>query len=413
MEFGLLGERTGYACARLAHSMFGGYEYSMKAISPSELRDYVLEGDFKGINITEPYKEAVLPMCDELSPMAKKLRSVNVIIKDKNGRISGYNTDYNALLYAISRAGLRFNGKKVLIYGDSGYAKAACEAAEYHSARQIVRLSKWGSNSLDRLKDHTDAHIIINASYVGMYPNNGQNIINLDMFPQCEGVVETIHNPIRSALLLSASDKGVPYSDPVAMLAAKAKYTSELFVDRMVADERIQPVVCRMRREMSNIVLVGMPGCGKTMLGKSLAQKMDRGFLDIDTIIEQRSGVPVGKIIEKEGEASFRNMEAKIISNIGKQTGKVIAVGSGAVLAECNYPNLKQNGVIIFLDRSIARLMPGGKPSAGSIAKLERVYSQRLPRYLHFADCTVDNNGTIQQTAEKVLKEFLREADEY
>ena len=413
MEYGLIGQATWNSFAKLAHSQFGEYEYILHSIAPHQLASFVRQTPYKGINVGEPYKESVVPFCDALSPEAREMACVNTILRDKNGKLTGYNTDYKAMLYMIDRSGIRLGGKKVLIYGDSGDGRAARMAAEYMGARECVLLSRRLPGGFAQLREHLDAQIVVHTAQMGQYIQTSRSLVNLELFPQCEGVIETFYSPLRSSLLLAAKERGIPATDPIFMLAAKIKYASELFTGRMVADERIRHAARKLKREISNIVLIGMPGCGKTAAGKYLAQKLGRGFLDVDTVIEQRSGVPVSRIIEREGESAFRNLEARTIANVGKQTGKVISAGSGAVLAECNYGALKQNGVIVFLERPVAKLALHGKSTPGQIQKLEQIYAQRLPRYLHFADCTVDNADQIPQSCERILEAFLTYVDDF
>ncbi len=400
MEYGLIGQNITNNYAGYAAGWLGVHDYGLTALSPHQLGNYLKTTQFKGLNISEPYKTAAVTFCHTLSDQAREIGSVSIILKSPDGILTGYNCDTNAIEYMVRRAGMDFSGNKVVIYGGGGTGRSAAAAAKVLGAANVVLISRTGEIGFDDIRDHTDATYIINATPRGMFPNNGHSLVNLDLFPGCRGVVETIYNPIRSALLMDAMGRGLPCCDPLDMYAALTIYSARLGGLNFYAED-IPKMRDHLKRKVTNIVLIGMPGSGKTAIGKYISQKLERGFLDMDTVIEQRTGQPVAAIIDRDGEAAFRNLESRAISNVGRQTGKVIVAGPGAVLSESNYPPLKQNGLIFFIDR------PDYKPGVKMPAKKSnQLYTSFLPRYRRFADDTIENNSTVANAGDRLLSAF-------
>jgi shikimate dehydrogenase len=285
--------------------------------------------------------------------------------------------------------------------------RAVAEAARRLGARVVT-----DAGGIGRAACNADADLIIHAAYPGMFPIFGRSRVSLGLFPRCQGVVETGMHPLRSALALSAREQGLPVTQPLWMLAQRARLSAQLFLGASIPETRLTPAVQTLSQQMHNVVLLGMPGCGKTAVGRVLARTTGRGFLDADMVMEQRSGLAIRRLLAREGEAAFRDMEAKTLSRLGRQMGKIIVAGAGAVLAECNYGHLKQNGIIIFLDRPLERLSPKSRALAGQQGKLEQLRVQRMGRYLHFCDAQIENDGPLDAVADRVWHAFQAIAGE-
>lgn len=402
MRCGLLGKKLGHSYSPQIHSHLGDYSYDLFEKTPEELEDFLRHGDFTGLNVTIPYKKDVIPFCDELSDRAQKIGAVNTIVRRPDGTLIGHNTDYFGFQSMVARSGLKVVGKKVLVLG-SGGASATAVAVLRELGADVVVISREGENNYGNLNKHTDASVIVNATPVGMYPNTGVSPVELDLFPALEGVLDIVYNPSRTQLLLDAERKGLITENGLWMLVAQAKESAEWFTDRQINDDRIGKIHEILRRQMENIVLVGMPGCGKSTVGGMLAALLHKKFVDIDAEIVKQAGMSIPEIFQKSGEDGFREWETQVLTQIGKESGLVIATGGGAVTRSENYPLVHQNGRIIWLKRSIHSLPTDDRPLSQK-NRLEEMYAVRKPMYEAFSDCAVVNDGDLNETVKQILE---------
>ena len=406
MEYGLLGERLGHSFSPQIHRDLAGYDYQLLPTPPEAVEDLFARRAFQGLNVTIPYKRTVMPLCDEIDPRAAAIGAVNTVV-NQNGRLTGYNTDIDGFLYMARRAGVDMAGKKVVILGSGGTSRTARAAAGELGAREIVTVSRHGEDNYQNLSRHADAQVLVNTTPVGMYPNWGQSPVSLESFPALEGVLDVVYNPLRTALLLQAEERGLPCSCGLPMLVAQAKRAAELFTGQNIDDSRAEAVLHGLRGQLTNIVLIGMPGCGKTTVGRALAGKLGRTFVDLDEEIVRRAGTSIPEIFAREGEAGFRERESALVREFGERTGLVVSTGGGVVTRRENYIPLKQNGLLLHLRRDPASLPTDGRPLSQATAP-EELWRRRAPLYAAFADGEIDNNGTFAGTLEQIEKEMTK-----
>jgi len=401
MNCGLLGRKLGHSYSPQIHSHMGEYTYSLFEKEPEALADFLKNGDFTGLNVTVPYKKEVIAYLDVLSPLAQELGAVNTIVR-REGKLIGHNTDYFGFETMLKASGLAVNGKKVLVLGSGGASNTAVAVLKRHKANVIV-ISRSGENNYGNLQLHEDAAVIVNTTPVGMYPNTGVAPVDLDCFPRLEGVLDVIYNPARTQLLLDAESRGIVAMNGLKMLVAQAKEAAEWFTGKKVSDERIDQVHRILKSQMENIVLIGMPGSGKSTVGAILAKKCGKRLLDGDAEIVKLAGKTITEIFTESGEAGFRALETQVLAQLGKQSGLIIATGGGCVTKEENYPLLHQNGTVFCLDRALDALPTDGRPLSQS-TKLTEMYRVRKPMYDRFADHHIDNNGAAEAAADTILK---------
>ncbi len=401
MKCGLLGQKLGHSYSPQIHSHLGEYSYALFEKEPEELAVFLRNGDFTGLNVTIPYKKEVIPYLDELSPRAEKLGAVNTIVR-RDGKLIGHNTDYFGFETMVKSSGLTVSGKKVLVLGSGGASNTAVAVLKEMGARVVV-ISRSGENNYSNLDWHRDTAVIVNTTPVGMYPENGVAPVDLSVFPALEGVLDVVYNPARTALLLQAEEQGLVAQNGLLMLVAQAKESAEWFTDSTISDTRIWEIHRILRRQMENVILIGMPGCGKSTIGKALAQRTGLHFVDADTVIEERAGMSVPRIFGAEGEAGFRQWETQVLSDLGESSGLVIATGGGCVTQPRNYPLLHQNGTLLWLQRNLDKLPTDGRPLSKT-GRLAEMYQVRRPMYEVFADLTVDNNGDLETTISQILE---------
>ena len=401
MKCGLLGRKLGHSYSPQIHGRLGDYSYELFEKEPEELEDFLKNGDFTGLNVTVPYKKDVIPFLDELTPRAKRLGAVNTVIR-REGKLIGHNTDYFGFLTMVRSSGLEVAGKKVLVLGSGGASNTAVAVLEELGAEVRV-ISRSGEFNYGNLHLQEDAALIVNTTPLGMYPNVGVSPVDLDRFPRLEGVLDVVYNPARTRILLDAEQRGIVAMNGLLMLVAQAKEGAEWFSGREISDEAIPAIHTSLRQQMENIILIGMPGCGKTTLGKALAEKLGKKFLDADLVLEARSGRKIADIIPREGEEAFRAMETEILADLGKQSGLVIATGGGCVTRERNYPPLHQNGTIFWLQRDPEKLPTEGRPLSQT-QKLADMYRIRKPLYEAFADRSIDNDGDPNSAISQILE---------
>ena len=409
IAYGLIGERLGHSYSPRIHRFFGDYDYRLYPTPLPDVEALLRGKRFRGLNVTIPYKQAVLPFCDGLSPEVQAIGSANTLV-NRDGRIYAYNTDLAGMLSMLDRAGIGLTGRKVVILGSGGTSLTAQAACRARQARETVVVSRQGPVTYaDVYEKHADAEVIVNATPVGMYPNNMASPIELNRFPRVRGVADVIYNPAKTKLLLDAEAAGIPRIDGLWMLVAQAWHAAKLFLDADIPEERMREAFASVRRECLNLVLVGMPGCGKSTQGLLAAEKLGRKFVDLDAEIVKRYG-PIPKIFEERGEAGFRAVESEILQEFGKESGLAIATGGGAVLRPENVRALRQNGVLCWLRRPIEKLATAGRPLSANREKLREMEQARLPLYLACADYSVESQEEKTLTAQKIVEGFYEAA---
>ena len=401
MICGLLGEKLGHSYSPQIHAQLGNYCYQLFEKNKTELQDFLKSGEFSGLNVTIPYKKAVIPYCSELSNVARKLGAVNTIIRKPDGSLIGHNTDYFGFQSMVKKSGLQLCGKQVLILGSGGASATVVTVLEELGASVTV-ISRSGDNNYENLYSFSDASVIVNATPVGMYPNNGQRLVDLKRFPKLEGVLDLIYNPAKTQLIMDAEQLGLIAMNGLWMLVAQAKESSEWFTGQKIPDRQIQTIYKKLSGQMQNIILIGMPGCGKSTIGKCLASQLGRNFIDADEEIVKHAGTSIPEIFQTSGEETFRQIETQVLSNIGKQSGLVIATGGGCVTRAQNYSLLHQNGMIFWIKRDVTLLPTDGRPLSQA-NKLTDLYEQRKDSYAYFADQVVTNDTTPEDAAEQII----------
>lgn len=402
---GLLGRKLGHSWSVPIHEALGCRGYRLIELEPEDLASFLARADIGGLNVTIPYKRDVMPLCGEIDPAAADIGSVNTIVRGADGVLRGYNTDIDGFIYMARRAGITLAGKKVVVLGTGGASLTAQAAARRAGAREIAVISRSGPDNYGNLHRHADAEVLVNTTPVGMYPGNGAAPVDLTAFPQCRGVLDVVYNPRRTALLLQAEELGIPCCDGLPMLVAQAKRAEEHFTGRAIPDSENERILSQLRREMGNIVLIGMPGCGKSTVGRLLADLTGREAVDIDQQIALRAGCSIPEIFARGGEAEFRALEREETARAGALTGKILLTGGGAVKTPASYGALRQNGRIYHLLRDLGTLPTDGRPLSQG-ADLGAMWRQREPLYRRFRDVTMDNNGLAEDTAAAIWRDF-------
>ena len=411
MKYGVIGEKLGHSFSREIHARLADYEYEICELARDELEGFFKAREFSAINVTIPYKKEVIPHLDVLSDVARRLDSVNTIVK-RDGVLYGYNTDYYGLKLLILRQGVDLRGKKALVLGTGGTARTARLVCEDLGAREILLVSRSrrdGAIDYREAQDlHSNADVIINATPCGMYPNNYLSPISLDRFPNVSAVVDAIFNPLSSELVLDARERGIACEGGLFMLVAQAVYAVEFFLDEKIPKEKIDEVFSEIYRSKENVVLIGMPCSGKSTVGRKLADMLGRPFVDSDEEIEKRIGMKISDYFAQNGESAFRELESEVIRELSKATGTVIATGGGAVLKHQNLRALRSNGKIYFLDRPLELLFPtDDRPLARSRADVEALFEKRYSIYLSSADRRISAEGSPDRVAELIRKDFF------
>ena len=412
MQYGLLGERLSHSWSKPIHAMLADYSYELYPVTPDQLRDIMTRRAFRGLNVTIPYKRDVMPYCDRLTDDAREVGSVNTLVMEADGTLTGHNTDLYGFLSMAERGCIGLSGEKIVILGTGGTSLTAQAACRRAGAREIVVVSRKEPVDYDALKRrHTDAGVIINTTPVGMYPENGVSAVDLSCFPDVRGVIDVIYNPLRTKLLQDARDRGLNCVDGLWMLVAQAKKAAEYFTARAIDDGEIERVHRAMRAEMSNCVLIGMPGSGKSTTGRLLASEMGRTFVDLDDEIEKLAGVSIPDLFASKGEDAFRDLEYEAAARFGKERSLVIAAGGGAVKRADTMRALSQNGVVLWLKRDVAKLPTHGRPLSRDRETVLRIYAERMPLYERYSDASLDNDGTVEAAAVRLKERFYEAVD--
>ena len=401
-HYGLIGEKLGHSFSPAIHRKLADYEYRLIELKPEVLGEFLRTGAFDGLNVTIPYKKAVMPYCRELTPQARRIGSVNTIVRQPDGSLLGHNTDYDGFVYLLRAAGAQVAGKKALVLGTGGASLTVHTVLRDLGAAETVAISRTGPDNYHNLDRHRDAHIIVNATPVGMYPNTGVSPVDLAQFSKLEGAFDLIYNPARTQFLLDAERLGVRNANGLGMLVAQAKAAAERFLDCSIPDGRVAEITREMERSTRNLLLVGMPGCGKSTVGRVLAQRLGRTLVDTDALIVERAGCSIPEIFARQGEEAFRRLEHEVLCEVGRQSGLVIATGGGIVTRPENLDPMRQNSTVIFLRRPLDRLPVEGRPISQA-NDLETLYRRRLPLYQQAADWAVDNID-LDNTISEILR---------
>ena len=403
MEFGLLGEHLGHSFSPAIHRQLGSYDYQLVELSPDQVGPFLQEGNFRGLNVTIPYKKTVMAYCRELSPAAERIGSVNTIVRKADGSLYGDNTDYDGFRYLLQSAGAQVRGKKVLVLGSGGASLTVRAVLADLGAGDVVTISRRGPDNYGNLDRHRDAEYIVNATPVGMYPNTGISPVDLDQFPRCKGVFDLIYNPAKTQFLLDGQRRGMLWANGLGMLVAQARAAAERFLDTKIPEARVAEITADMEKKTHNLLLIGMPGCGKTTIGRELALRLNRPLEDVDRRIAAAAGRPIPEIFAQEGEEGFRIREHLALCAVSKESGRVIACGGGIVTRKENWDPMRQNSTVIYLRRDLSLLPTSGRPMSQA-NPVEKLYRQRAPLYEQLADLTVENHGTPAETANEIIR---------
>ena len=409
MEYGLIGEKLGHSFSREIHQRLGGYDYRLQELTPAQLPAFLEKRDFRGINVTIPYKQTVIPLLDEVDPKATAIGAVNTIV-NRRGRLCGYNTDYDGMAALARHAGLTLKNKNVLILGTGGTSRTAMTVAADLGAAEIRRVSRTGRGDAITYEQAADlpVQVLINTTPCGMYPGCDGQPMDLSRFGWLEGVLDAVYNPLRTRLVLQARDNGARGQGGLYMLVAQAAAACRLFLDRPLPDGALDSVYRAIHGQKQNIVLTGMPGSGKSTVGRVLARQLGRKLVDTDTEIIRLAKKPIPEIFAQRGERGFRDLESQVIQEVSRRTGLVIATGGGAILREENVRRLRQNGRIYFLDRPAEDILPtDDRPLARDMEAVRQRYAERYPRYTSTADAAVPVRGSAEDVAAAIREEFL------
>ena len=400
---GLIGEKLGHSFSPAIHGKLADYEYKLYELSPEQVGPFLEKKEYDGLNVTIPYKKTVIPYCDELTEAAKSIGSVNTIVKRPDGTLLGHNTDYDGFMWLLKNAGADVKGKKALVLGTGGASVTVQAALRNMGAASVVVVSRSGEDNYENIARHSDAKILVNATPVGMYPKTGVSPVDLDSFTALEGVFDVVYNPARTQLLLEAEKRGIPCANGLGMLVAQAKAACERFTGEPIDDEKVYTIKAEMERNTRNVMLIGMPGSGKSTVGAALAESLGRKLVDVDERIVELAGCSIPEIFAKEGEEGFRQIEHQALCEVSKESGLVIATGGGVVTRPENLDPMRQNSLIVWLLRDLSLLPKDGRPLSQTNS-LTEMFKVREPLYRAAADCVADNNGSLEDTLKQIME---------
>ena len=400
---GLIGEKLGHSFSPAIHGKLADYEYKLYELSPEQVGPFLEKKEYDGLNVTIPYKKTVIPYCDELTEAAKSIGSVNTIVKRPDGTLLGHNTDYDGFMWLLKNAGAEVKGKKAVVLGTGGASVTVQAALRDLGAAQVVVVSRSGEDNYENIARHSDAKILVNATPVGMYPKTSVSPVDLDVFTALEGVFDVVYNPAKTQLLLEAEKRGIPCANGLGMLVAQAKAACERFTGQPIADEKVYTIKAEMERNTRNVMLIGMPGSGKSTVGAALAESLGRKLVDVDERIVELAGCSIPEIFAKEGEEGFRQIEHQALCEVSKESGLVIATGGGVVTRRENLDPMRQNSLIVWLLRDLSLLPKDGRPlsQANSLTEMFKV---REPLYRAAADCIAENNSSLEDTVKQIME---------
>ncbi len=407
MKYGLIGEKLGHSYSKVIHEMLG-YSYELCEVAKEDFNVFMEKRDFSAVNVTIPYKQAVIPYLHYIDEGARKIGAVNAVV-NKDGRLYGYNTDFYGLKLLIEKIGVSLFGKKVIILGTGGTSKTALAVAEALGAKEALRVSRSGKDGAvtyeSLYENHADAEFIINTTPSGMYPNIFDTPVDICRLPNIKGVADAVYNPLRTPLIMSARAENIPAEGGLYMLVGQAVKASEIFLDKTYQNDIISKIYEKLRAEKENIVLIGMPASGKSTVGKLISEKLSREFIDTDELIIKKAGMPITEIFEKYGEKYFRDLESEVICEVSAKNSVVIATGGGAVLRPENVNALKLSGKVFFIDRPLEKLIPTeSRPLSNDRASIEKRYHERYEIYRASADVRIDADCEAATVAEKIGK---------
>ena len=411
MRYGLIGEKLGHSFSKDIHERIADYTFDLIPLSKEEFKTFMEKKEFTALNVTIPYKKDVIPYLDEMDEHAKAIGAVNTIVNE-NGRLKGYNTDFTGFLYMVKKHNVHMEGKKVLIIGNGGASAAIQAVVQHEQAGSMVIVDVVPGNgaiSYDEMfSSHLDAEIIINTSPIGMYPRIGNAPIDISMFHKCEAVMDVIYNPILTRLCFEAQEMDIKRVNGLEMLIAQAKQSVEFFLDKSIDDQIIDDIYQDMLRERCNIVLIGMPSAGKTTIGKMLEDRMQKEFIDLEDVIIEKAGKSIPEIFEESGEAGFRAIETEAAIEVSKLNNKIIATGGGTIKHKVNMDYLRQNGITIFIDRDVDKLISSdpNRPLSKSSDALAKMHAERLPLYQKYAAYVAVNNSDIESTVTEIVEAY-------
>lgn len=413
MEYGCIGEQLSHSFSKEIHEKIGSYKYELREVPKSELKDFFKTADFKGINVTIPYKYDCIPFLDEVSEKAKAIGAVNTVV-NKDGRLYGYNTDFDGMRALIMREGVSLEGKAVAVLGGGGTSKTAVSVATALGAKDVFRVSRSPENgdiSYDELylKEST-IDVIINTTPCGMYPKLYNAAVDISRFSRLSAVFDAVYNPLRSRLVCDAKSRGIKAVGGLYMLVSQAVFAAEHFLSCELDTSITEKIYKELFKKKENIILIGMPGSGKTTAGRLVAEKTGKCFIDTDELISQKTGMQISDIFSLYGEAHFRGVESEIIKEVSKETGAVIATGGGAVLNEQNVEYLKENGLVFFLNRPLSNILPtSNRPLSSTKEALEKRFDERFPLYVKASDRIINDFSSPELTALRITENFYED----
>ena len=415
LRYGLIGEKLGHSFSKIIHEQLCAYTYDLIELDKQQVHEFMRRHEFAAINVTIPYKETVIPYLSCIDPAAKAIGAVNTVV-NKNGLLYGYNTDFAGIEYMLARHGFTLKDKKVLILGSGGTCKTSSAVSRHQGCRELHVVSRTAREGFITYEDayalHTDADVIFNTTPVGMYPNLDSSPIDLSCFPNLSAVVDVIYNPAKTALLQQADALGIPNCNGLEMLVAQAKFAAEHFLGAPLPDDAIARVHADLSADRKNIALIGMPSCGKTTIGRALAQATGKQFVDIDELIAKIAGKPITEIFAEGGEDHFRKIETEALRSVAGKNGQILATGGGIIKKEANVRLLRHNSRIYFIDRPFEALVMSdpSRPLSSSAEAVRAMYDQRLPLYRKYADCIVDNSAAAETAVQRIKEDFYETA---